>query len=286
MTSIHKRVAARYLIRCAAREVARERRAARMVASGLSADVLAAFGEASVDGVASGRMTVAGVASRMRELVTLFTRAPEAWEQLKRVIGASSLLDLPGKVSELVKGAAAHLRAAGESLARSVPVLQIYLEVGTRLPAVGEWLSTMYDKLPGPVRAAVSRITSKVKSLAQWLDELVGKNDVAKLVGRAASAAIFAYVWMNVAELSWDLPGILRGFSGQLSFSELVETLPESGLGLLVSLLFPGIPQKLVFNAFLPITVALRLAYLYERKLIKINGKKVSLTLGGQTYEF
>lgn len=286
MTSIHERVAARYLIRCAAREVARERRAARMVASGLSADVLAAFGEASVDGVASGRVTVAGVASRMRELVALFTRAPEAWEQLKRVMGASSLLDLPGKVSELVKGAAAHLRAAGESLARSVPVLQIYLEVGTRLPAVGEWLSTMYDKLPGPVRAAVSRITSKVKSLAQWLDELVGKNDVAKLVGRAASAAIFAYVWMNVAELSWDLPGILRGFSGQLSFSELVETLPESGLGLLVSLLFPGIPQKLVFNAFLPITVALRLAYLYERRLIKINGKKVSLTLGGQTYEF
>lgn len=278
-------VVAHYLIREAASKVAQEKTASRRP-HGLTAAVLTEFGLASLDTVANGRMTIASVTNKLRELISLFSKAPDAWEAFKKMIGASSIASIPGKVAELMRGAGTAMRAVGEALAETVPALKIYLGLGAKLPAIGDWLNNLYDKLPSGVRTTVTKLSAKVRTLADWVDQIVRKNNVSKVVGRAASAAIFAYVWMNVAELSWNVPEILRGFSGQLSFVELLDTFPESGIGLLVSLLFPGIPQALIFNVFLPVTVAVRLAYLYERKLLKVEGRRITLSAGGQTYQF
>lgn len=280
-----ERVVAHYLIRKTASKVIREKTASRRP-RGLTAAVLTEFGLASLDAVAHGRMTVASVADKLRGLVSLFSTAPDAWESFKKMIGASTIASIPGKVAELIRGAGTAMRAVGEALAETVPALKIYLGLGAKLPAIGDWLNNLYDKLPSSVRATVTKLSAKVRNLADWIDQIVRKNNMSKMIGRAASAAIFAYVWMNVAEISWNVPEILRGFSGQLSFVELLDTFPESGIGLLVSLLFPGIPQALIFNVFLPVTVAVRLAYLYERKLLKVESRRVTLNAGGQTYQF
>lgn len=280
-----ERVVAHYLIREAATKVIQKKTASRRP-RGLTAAVLTEFGLMSLDAVVQGRTTVASVTDKLRGLVSLFSRAPDAWESFKKMIGASSVAALPKKVAELMSKAGDALRAVGDALTETVPALKIYLGLGIKILAVGEWLNNMYDKLPSGVRAAVTKLSAKVRTFAEWVDQIVRKNNVSKIVGRVASAAIFAYVWMNVAEISWNVPEILRGFSGQLSFVELLDTFPESGIGLLVSLLFPGIPQALIFNVFLPVTVALRLAFLYERKLLKIEGRRITLIVGGQAYGF
>ena len=54
----------------------------------------------------------------------------------------------------------------------------------------------------------------------------------------------------------------MKGFLGMYSFVELLKSLPEAGVGLLLSLLFPGLPSRYLLNALLPVTVALRIGWM------------------------
>jgi len=158
--------------------------------------------------------------------------------------------------------AKAALGTLGKKLAASVPALDIYLHGAKKLPAIGEWLKKSLSKMPAAVGRALQAVASKANDLADWVDELLAKHPAIKPAGVAISAALFAYIWFNVVEISWDIPEIIRGFLGRYSFTELLQSLPEAGLGLVVSLLFPGLPTKFVFNAFFPMTIALRVAWL------------------------
>jgi len=87
---------------------------------------------------------------------------------------------------------------------------------------------------------------------------------LAKTLARPLMAAAFIWVWLNVAEISWDVEGLIRGFTGGLSMGELLGSLPESGIGLLVATLFPGLGTF----ALLPATIMARLLYLLYRKVL------------------
>jgi hypothetical protein len=84
---------------------------------------------------------------------------------------------------------------------------------------------------------------------------------------RPLYAAIFAWVWFNVAEISWDLQGLLDGFTGSISLPELLASLPESGIGFIAASFGLG------YGA-LPVTLIARILWLVANHYLEwIPGK-------------
>lgn len=212
---------------------------------------------------------------RLKQLWDAFQKAPEKWDAFKKMlrVKATSWIgvarELPGKIKSMFSDARKWLEKAGKTLVNKIPLLRLYFDVGTKLPSVGDWMKTAVSYLPDAAQKAIQGISTKANSLAAWIDELLKRHRVLTAAGAVVSAALFAYIWFNVTEISWDVPEILRGFLGGYTFVELLHSLPESALGLLISLMFPGIPGGLVWNAILPITVVLRLAYLIQKDYIE-----------------
>lgn len=239
----------------------------------LTPEVLAAFAEGATE--PSHQLRTASIGRRLKQLWNTFQKSPQKWEDFKRMLGVKATnwmgvaRELPGKIKKMFSDGKKWLERAGRVLIEKIPLLKIYFDVGTKLPGVGDWMKAALKYAPPSVQKAVNAITSRVTSLAGWIDQLLKRHPVLTFTGVAVSAAVFAIIWFNVTEISWDLPEIIRGFLGGYSFVELVHSLPESALGFLISLLFPGIPGGLVWNVLLPITVALRLGYLVHKGYIK-----------------
>ena len=137
--------------------------------------------------------------------------------------------------------------------------------------------NSLFPSLPPSVQRALSAIGTKARSLAEWVDILIKQHRVLKPAGSLISGGIFGFIWWNVAELSWDIPQIIRGFLGGYSFVELLHSLPESAIGFVVALMFPGLPGGLVWNILLPATVALRLSWMIRKKYIKVEGRSLEM---------
>ena len=276
------RVANRWLAHCAAEQVltaplprrARRDKAAAQVRREMTAEVLAAFGEAVVD---DPNLRLASLARRMKQLWEAFQTVPAKWDEFKKMLGVKATSwfgvarELPGKIKSMFRDAAKYLGQAGKIMADKIPLLRLYLDVGVKLPGVGDWLKQALTHMPEPVQKAVRALGTKANSMAKWVDELVKKNPVVKPASTMVSAGLFAYIWFNVVEMSWDVPEIIRGFLGGYSFVELLHSLPESAIGLLLGLMVPGIPGGLLWNAILPITIAIRLGWLIHKHYIEYS---------------
>lgn len=122
--------------------------------------------------------------------------------------------------------------------------------------------SSWGTNLPPRISSALKAAGKGAQDLAQKVDEFLEAHPVAAIAGTAASAALFYSIWMNTTEISWDVLNIIRGFLGGYTFSELLTSLPEAGVGFVLSLMFPGLPSRYLLNALLPLTVAARIAWL------------------------
>jgi len=243
-------------------------RAAATVRDELSVEVLSAFGEAMLP-LPSGTR-VAAVSRKLKQLWDMFQRAPDMWQRFKDMLGIRAsgtvglLRELPGKIKSWLKDGRRYLEKVGKKF-REIPVVALYLDVARKMPGVTDLLTKLLDQLPESVQNTVRSITTKMRSLAELLDYAVNKYRFIKPASIILSAAVFAVIWFNVTEMTWDIPEILRGFLGMYSWVELLHSLPESAVGFLISLMFPGIPGGLLWNVLLPITVALRVAWLVQQ---------------------
>lgn len=274
------RLANRWLSRQAAEEIvsaplprtAKLDAEAARVRREMTAEVLAAFGEAVVD---DPNMRTANLSRRMKQLWEAFQTAPAKWDAFKKMLGVKATgwigiaRELPGKIKGMFREAKKYLSRVGQLMYNKIPLLRLYIDVGIKLPSVGDWLKKAVDYMPEPIQKAIQAISSRATSLAKWLDDLVHQFPVVKPGTTLVSAALFAYIWFNVVEISWDVPEIMRGFLGGYSFLELLHSLPESAMGFVLGMLFPGIPGGLLWNAILPITIAMRLGWLIHKHYIE-----------------
>ena len=278
-TSIASRIAARHYLRTEVRRIASTRVAsieAARVRDELTPTVMLAF----VEHVPLRNVRVAiGLTQRLKQLWDVFTSKQGAWDQFKTMIGVKAtdlfgvLRELPGKIKAMMSDAKKYLASLGHKMADSIPALSIYVHGAAKLPALGDWMKNAVAKIPPAISRALAAIGTKAHSLAGWVDELIRKYPVVKPASVAVSAAVYAFVWFNVTEISWDIPEIIRGFLGQYTFVEILHSLPESAVGLVIGVMFPGLPSKFIFNALLPITIALRVAWLVHHKYGKWDGK-------------
>ncbi len=255
----------------------------------LTPEVMLAFVEASGTRVASLKVAV-NVIKRIKQLWDAFTSVEGAWDKFKNFLGVKSdsllgaIKELPGKIAEFGKKGKELLSKTGDWLVNNVPVIRIYVDAKSKMPSLNHYLLKLVDYLPPRVSSALKSVGKKAQELASIIDEFVKKHPVATVAGALASAAIFANIWLAATEVSWDIPDIIRGFLGGYSFTELLTSLPESGVGFLLSLMFPGLPSAYLLNALMPITVALRIAWMvsqdyatWEHGSLSINWDKLGV---------
>ena len=115
----------------------------------------------------------------------------------------------------------------------------------------------------------------KAENFGKHVDEWLKRN--MPNLGRLVIAAIFIWIWLNVDELSWDPQALVAGFTGTISFVDLLNSFPESGLGFITSQLWG------VGYTVMPWALGARVLWALSKGLIKIHRGELVLSLPGRT---
>jgi hypothetical protein len=144
-------------------------------------------------------------------------------------------------------------------MANEFPLSLFFVPKG-KMPGLTDLLARIMKSVPG-----LEKLLHGVGPSVVKLDKLFEKH--LPTLRKPIYAAVFIWVWLNVAEISWDLQGLLAGFTGQISLSELLSSMPESGIGLIASAFGLG------YGA-LPYTIIARLVWLVGHKYLSyVPGK-------------
>ena len=256
-----QRVTDRYFVRLAAREVCggapfRLRTAAL---HDLTPEVIEAFAEGFILSRGPGRVAFGGLLKKMKKLVEFFKKAPKAWQRIKEFLGINGLTDIPKAIKDWAKKGLDALKRLLKKATEVFP-LSLFFVPQTKMPGLTDLMARIMDKHPG-----IQKVLLKIRGAAIHIDDWLNK--YLPTLKRPLLAAVFIWVWLNVAELSWDMQGLIQGFTGGISFGDLLASLPESGIGLLAAVAGLG------YGA-LPVTLIMRFAYLVAHKYLKwVPGK-------------
>jgi hypothetical protein len=137
--------------------------------------------------------------------------------------------------------------------------LNLYFLPHKKAPNLTDLLKRIAMKSPR-VWAVLQKIRGGADVVDKWMRKYFPR------LSRVVLGAIFVFCWFNVAEISWDLEGLLQGFTGALTLPDLLASLPESAIGWLASLFGLG------YGA-LPVTIIVRIVWLVANNHIEwVNG--------------
>ncbi len=200
-------------------------------------------------------MKVAGLRQKLKQVVLFVQRAPQAWEKIKAFLGIKGLKDIPGAFRSWAKKGMQALKKLVQQMMKSFP-LNLYFIPKGKMPGLTDLLQRISEQVP-----FVGKMLDKVNTgVVQPLDKLM-KRHLPNL-SRPIYAAIFIAIWLNVAEISWDMDGLIKGFTGGISLGELFSSFPESSIGLVFAMLGVG-------YGFLPLTIVARLIWLSSKNYIE-----------------
>jgi len=217
----------------------------------------------------SDREAALGILRGVKRLLDLFKAAPgRAWEVLSRALGLPDMSNMSlmekakiiaTRAKELAKTGLQGIQWLGKKIQETFP-LSIYFVAKHKAPSLTDLMVRIAKQSPR-IWAAVQKIKGGAQKVDAWLHKYL------PTLKRPLLAAIFIFVWANVAEISWDIESLLQGFTGAISFTELLTSLPESGIGLLLSMMGLG------YGA-LPVTIILRIMWLVANHYLEwIPGK-------------
>lgn len=266
MDTLVVRVANRHLIRLAVQQAWSKVRVASV--PDLTPEVVVAF----VEPFYLHYTKVAGfgdIARKVAKLLDLFRKAPRLWDAFKGALDLPADFDSLG-VLEKGKALAAKLKewaASGWNALKDVfhkiheafPISMFFVPKH-KMPGLTDLMERLVTKVPWLAKA----IAAAGRGIGH-VDTWINKN--LPTFKRPVLAAVFAWVWFNVAELTWDLPFLVRGFTGLLSLGELFASLPESGIGFIAAAFGLG------FQA-LPVTLVARIVWLVANHYLEwVPGK-------------
>lgn len=214
------------------------------------------------------RQAFGGIMRAVGRLLGLLRKAPQAWGALKRGLGLDEMEGLSLREKAKVLGsklktlASAGKKALGKALQklRETFPLSLYFAPKSKAPGLTDLINSILKKSPR-MQALLSKIKGGALRVDKWLKKYVPR------MSRLLYAAIFIYVWINVAELSWDIEGIIAGFTGAIGLDQLLASLPESGIGLIAAAFGLG------YGA-LPYTIVARIIWLVLNRFISwVPGK-------------
>jgi len=321
MTAV-SRIADRYMIRKACEiaysdisniRTASLNKSAQRVRREFSVELLEAFASPIMGRIAGLGIGIKDITKKVKDIWGAFKQAPKYWEEFKKMLGIKStsliglVAELPKKVWNFFKQGGKSLISFGKGLAKQIgdfakvfsavsgqtALFNQVVEKGTSLATN----STVYQEKVKP-------LLDKAKAFAQKFMGKFGGNGNGKiteffknviqtfldgklsnLVGTPLKAYVFFNIWINVTEISWDFTGIAKGMLGLISWRELFASLPESGVGLIISIFlgaaFPSITlfgpaagsllTKITGNWLMFIAPVFQIIILAKNKLIEFG---------------
>lgn len=261
-----QRVATRYYIRNAARTVINASSFTSRKAStlGITPAILEAFAEGFYIPQYQGRVAFGGLVQKLHALLSIFTKAPQLWEQFKTFLGVINLTEIPKVIKEWAQKGYAALRKIVTQTFNKWPLKIYTLEKG-KLKSTIEWLNQLTKKYPAFSKWLNNTARPLVNQFDQWL------KDNMPVISKFLLGAIYFWIWFNVVEYEWDVKNLidtLRNImSGSLTLVNLFANFPAAVIG--------SILRIFGFNSFtlIPATIALRFIYLMAHRYIFWTGK-------------
>ena len=174
MTALSQRVANRYLVRMAAREVCASKPFRRRTASlrDLTPEVLEAFGEGFT--LFDGRVAFRGLVKKLKKLVDFFKRAPRAWERIKQFLGIKSLKDIPKAIKDWAKKGLKALKGLLKQATETFPLSLFFVPQG-KMPGVTDLMNRIMADHP-KIAKATDYLLSRQAPDGSWpLDQTSGR---------------------------------------------------------------------------------------------------------------
>ena len=258
--------------------------------------------------------TVKDVVKKVKDIWSAFQSAPNYWEQFKKMLGitATNLItftaQLPKKIIEFFKqgykGFTSVVKQMSDKLSEFMKVFNTISSKITPFNLVMEQ-ATSYLKDSTIGKQVIGVLETGKKKAEDFLSNIKFKSgntgldlmkdivntfldgSVSNTVGIPLKAYIFFDIWISVTELSWDYKGIIKGMLGLISWRELLDTLPESGVGYLVGkflgFAFPGFAifkgysllTKITGNRLMLVVPVFQVIYLLKNKLIEIGSSVI-----------
>jgi len=263
--NLTSKVADRYLVRLAARKAHTSLQKSRRTASSeITPEVLAAFAEAFYLQRYRGRVAFGGLLKKLKQLGQVFTKVPKLWDHFKKMVGITSLTELPKALKELAKRGYQVLRKLVGKLFSTWP-LKIYTLSKDQFFSINNLLGNLMAKFPAFGKWVNTKVRPRVDQFDQWL------RSKSPALSGVLMAAVYIWIWFNVVEFEWDLKGLADAFTGALSLSDLLSSLPGSALGFLMRALNLG-----TFT-LLPAAFAARLLWLMSKRYVVWTGRGFEL---------
>lgn len=248
-----QRVAFRHLIHVAVRHTA-PRHGSR-VASRFDERCVCAWLEGSLmDSSMTRHAGLGNLLARAKKIWEMVRKTPRMFETLKKSLGVESMSDLPKMLREWGKKGLGVMRKMINRIKNSFPI-SLYFTSKGKMPSLTDLLNRIVGSSPAIEKALAKVRTNVVDPLDKLFEKYIPN------LSRPLKAAAFTWIWLNVAEISWDLPSLIEGFTGKISLGALFASLPESGIGAILAMF--GVGYHL-----LPITVIARVVWLVGKKYV------------------
>ncbi len=254
---------------------------ANLVRRDLNINTLEVFGKHIVKTAGFGSLTI-----KLKQLYEAFQKMPEYWDKFKEMIGITatntweSIKEFDRKFGAFLENGKAQLKSMFSKLGKEFDAVHFFVKAYNDMPTFTNVIHYVVDKLPLPIQDVLNGIAKKVKPFGEFLDDLLSRSHILKALSVPIKAYIYWKIWTAVTEISWDIIDIVRGMLGMISWTELLESLPESGVGYLLTLLIPDLPGGMIlkslqigWNILLPAALAIQMYWLYKNKYVDRNFK-------------
>jgi hypothetical protein len=252
---------------------------ASLVRKDLNINTLEVFGKHIVKTAGFG-----GLAIKLKQLYEAFQKMPEYWGKFKEMLGLTAtttweaIKEFDKKFGEFLDKGKKALSSIVSKLDKEFETVHIFIKVYNDIPTFTTLLKKVTSYLPKPIQKALEAVGKKVVPFAEYLDELLSKSHILKALSIPIKAYIYWKIWTTVTEVSWSVIGIVKGMLGMISWVELLESLPESGIGYLLTLLIPDLPGgmilkslKIGWNILLPAAITFQIIWLYKKNYLDKN---------------
>lgn len=284
---------------------------AQRVRSEFSVELLEAFAYPFVGRIAAKGIGVKDIAKKVKDIWGAFKKAPKYWNKFKEMLGIKSknivglIAELPKKLMGFFKQGMKAIGTATKSLVKSLgDFVKIFAAISSKTAIFNQlmekimpllknnpatlWVTEKIDKATNTAKNFLSKVNlgqgsgtalDFFKGILDWLLN----SKVSNALGTPLKAYVFFNIWINVTEISWDFTGIAKGMLGLISWNELFASLPESGVGFVISLIlgaaFPSIAlfgpsagsilTKITGNWLMFVAPVFQIMIMAKEKLIK-----------------
>ena len=235
------------------------------------------------------RKAFRAIVKKVKKLITLFKKAPQAWQQFKTMLGVKAtnaiamVKEIDKKLGNLLEEGKKKLAQASKKILKELPLLRL---VGEVLEEQNRWedlLRKFKSYVPDSVKSALAKIEKGTTKLGEFLDGILGTSRTLKALSAPIKIYLFFQIWDWFAD--FDFRAVVAGLLGTISFSDLIAMLPGEGIEIILELILPpptnGALVKLItevgISSVLAVILVQEVKYLMKLYKVKTTSELLAI---------